>query len=653
MSPRPVYAGRRLASATLLGLAILAATAPLARAKFGPIELVSKSAKEQADLGTEPAISGDGRYVAFAGKLGGREGVFRKDLQTGEVAFVAPGRTNEPMLEPSISADGRYVAFTTTERILPSEDPEPASKDVYVADLETSPPSYELASAADESGQALPGEARAVGRVALSADGRKIVFTDGGQVYVRDLDTKETILISVRREPLTGEPTTEPVPEGGVLEGVVEGAARGAALSADGSTVAWIGRHLPEQVPMLADEEATVRSRESGSNPIENSYFEPLWRRVPTTADPKPPIRRVVGGGDPLAPGCPPGGTLKDPACQGPYPEVFKSREFLRNQFGGYGWGMRVPQLSADGDTVVVVGNPDEDYDLFVVDMAPGLDRDEAVHQLTHWVDPAPESKEVFEEPEFEPYWGPIESAAISPDGEQIAFTTARQFFSPNPPSLITPPPPGPSVFTELYQLNLESKTIERATPGGGQAVSLNGGAGAPSYSTDGRLLAFESAASNLVTGDTNEGEDAFVVASSPPASAESSVVSPRPPALVPEPRWHLSVTAISLPDGTVRLLLGVPGSGAARAKATAALGPRLHSRRVAAGRVHAAAAGTLRLGLSLPHRLRGLAHRKDGLYARVRVSFAGRGGNPLHAELDVRFCVHRKRASHHRRVAG
>src|ERR1700720_416584 len=96
-------------------------------------------------------------------------------------------------------------------------------------------------------------------RVALSADGRKIVFVNGGQVYLRDLDTRTTTLVSVRRNPETGamEPGV-PVPGGAVMEGHQLSLLTGAALSADGTTVAWVGTHLPAQVPLLADEEKTI-----------------------------------------------------------------------------------------------------------------------------------------------------------------------------------------------------------------------------------------------------------------------------------------------------------------------------------------------------------------------------------------------------------
>ena len=51
---------RVLVLVAAISIAALAAWAPLARAEFGPIELVSKSAAEQADEAFNPAISADG-----------------------------------------------------------------------------------------------------------------------------------------------------------------------------------------------------------------------------------------------------------------------------------------------------------------------------------------------------------------------------------------------------------------------------------------------------------------------------------------------------------------------------------------------------------------------------------------------------------------
>jgi hypothetical protein len=652
---------RSILVVVVMAAGAVAFAAPPARAEFGPIQLVSKSNTEQASSAVSPAISADGNFVVFAGKLNGREGLFRKDLTTGALALVVElGGEEIAAAHPSISADGRYISFDTNKQLDREDDTGASSPDVYVADLGTVPPTYELASALDGCDlttsstpcgltYAGPEGSVAAGRVAISESGRRVAFlvkgesniagpgTAGGQVAVRDLDTDRTYVITVRKG------IDEATPGGGA-----DIRSEGAAISGDGSTVAWVGSHLPEQVPMLVDEEATIRALESNPTPEPEAseYHEPLWRRVPTPLEEDPPTRRVVGGGDPLAPGCPAGGSLAVPACQGPFPELAKGR-ILGEKFTlteGAGWGLSVPRLDRDGGVVALVGNPGENGDLFVVSMAAGLSRVLAVRQLTRWVNPLPgenNPQNVFD-PKYASLTGPIEECAISPDGNRIAFTTYRQVFPLAPPTLVSPVPVGPAEVRELYQVDLAGETIERATPGGGGNISLGSrGAEAPSYSDEGRFLAFSSSAYNLVAGDTNGKSDAFVVESPPPAPIEPTRISPRPASLVVQPLWRMTVTASSLPDGRVRLVVGVPGAGVVRANATARLGKHLRRHRVARASRRAPTAGAQTLILHLSHKQRKLAKRQGGLYAQLDISFEGPGGKPLKSGIDARFLVH------------
>lgn len=621
-----------------------------AAAEFGPIQLVSKSAKEQAGFAREPALSADGRYLAFYGELGGHTGIFRKELVSGALTLVVEGAAEAP----SISAEGRYVSFTTTQSLEPVADSTAGSKDVYVADLANSPPTYQLASAVEVEGheQRMSGSSSAAPRVALSADGGEVAFVNEGQVYVRRLAESEPTLISTKRAPITGAMTTEPVSGGGAYQPA------GAALSAEGNVVAWVGEHLPEQVSLLHDEEEAVQKIDATS---EGGYREPLWREVPSgTSDPA--TRRIVGGGDPVAPGCPTGGTLTEAACVGPFPSLTSDHgwEGVAERNVGKGWGINLPQLSADGDTVAVIGSPEEIEDLFVVNMEPGLSRTEAMRQLTRWTDPAPSllrPEQVYEKAEYQVYAAPIRECAISPDGEHVAFTTQRQVFPLSPPTLTTAKPAPLPTVAELYQVNLEGQTIERITPGPGTGVSIVGGvetklgettlgAAAPSYSTDGRILAFASSAYNIVAGDGNGSSDVFTVESKPLAAVQPSTISPPPSSILIQPPWLLTAHAVSRPDGAVRVVASVPGMGTVSAGATSQLGSGATSRRVSTAHRTARAAGVVRLELSLPRHLRNLARRKGGLYASLGIRFSGPGGKPLEQRLSARFRVHGRASS-------
>jgi Tol biopolymer transport system component len=645
---------------------LLAATAALpipgAAASFGPIELVSTSAAEQAGEALTPALAADGRYLAFRGTVGGLRGVFRKDLETGAVEPVAAGSVNEKnapgtdAAAPSISADGRYVSFTTKTPLDEADDAQPSSSDVYVADMGASPPTYELASALDGSSHGLTysgaGGSVASGRVALSADGREVVFvttatsdltsgpggstegepTPAGQVVLRDLETMQTTLVSAERDPESGM-TLLPVTGGAVVEVFSLPLLRGAALSADGTTVAWLGTNLQDQTALLPGESAAIAA-EDGASPF--PYVEPLWRRVADGTG--APTRRIVGG---------------DPSA--PFGDLTSRNTELN---GAEGWlGVAgvdgVPQLSADGRTVALIGNPSNASNVFVADMSPGLSRAEAVRRLTAEIPirPTEPEKTINQEP-YVSFNGHVYDIAISPDGKRIAFATARRQFPLAPPNLIGSPP-ATLGLVELYLIDLEGETLQRVTHGtGGEGeASLaptgtgqgGAGAGSPSFGAGGRLIAFSSTASNLVGGDGNEASDAFTVEDlTTPAPPGGSSISPAPLGRAARPRWRLVLSAFSLPDGDVRLVATVPAAGAVRARVGTVHGSAsASSRRLATTGAKARVGGPVPLTLSLPRRLRRLAHSREGLYATARVSFRGVGGKPLHGELEVRFHAH------------
>jgi Tol biopolymer transport system component len=646
---------RACAGAALLGCVLSLFGAGTAAASFGPIQLVSKSAAEQAAEALSPALSANGRYLAFRGAIGGLKGVFRKDLATGAVTPVAAGSASAadaPGVDasaPSISADGRYVSFDTKSPLDPADDKNEAT-DVYVADMSTSPPTYELASAADESPQGLTYESSggsvASGRVALSADGREVVFvttassdlagasTPAGQVVLRNLAKETTTLVSVERDSATGAMTDLPVPGGAVIERPLLSQLRGAALSADGTTVAWLGANLQSQVPLLAGEAAAI-SAQNNASPF--PYDEPLWRRI---ADgPGAPTRRIVGG-DP------------SPAFAG---LTARNTEFNSAEgWLGVGGIDGVPQLSADGRTVALIGNPTNATNVFVVDMDDGLSRSQAVRQLTREVQirPAEPERTINQEP-FVSLNGYVYDLAISSDGKRIALTTARQQFPLAPPNLVGSPPSSLGLV-ELYLIDLEGETLQRVTHGTGgvgeASLSPVGsgqdgfGAASPSIDAAGGLVAFSSTASNLVAGDGNEAADAFVVEDTEAPSAPGSVaISSPPPPLARRPRWRLTLSAFSLPDGNVRLVASVPAAGALRAQAGAALGSAARRRLLVAARARARRDGPVALTLKLPRRYRRLAHSREGLYATARVAFRGSGGKRLRGRLEVRFHAHRR----------
>jgi hypothetical protein len=683
---------RRSAGVALLVAAIFCAapTTP-ALAGFGPIELQSASPLEQFEEASAPAISADGDYLAFAGRLDGVSGVFRKDLQTGQLQLVAVEAS-----EPSISEEGRYVSFTTSTGLVKAAKP---GDNVYVRDMDRALPGetgegglaapreggacaaaeeanggcpYELASALNDSSEGLTYSsgigAIASGGVSLSSSGREIAFviqgesnltseaggstegihTPGMQVAVRYLGSKSTVLVSAERDPNTGEVTQLPVAEGALTE-------LGAALSGDGSTVAWLGAHIPAQAPTLDGERQKIERDDQTRTP----YDEPLWRRI---ADgPSAPTRRMVGGGDPLAPGCPPEGTLEIPACRGPYPEL--DEEDLRaEQESHTGWlGTLydgIPALSEDGWTAALIGDPDGTSNVYVVNMQEGLDRVQALRQLTREI-PVPYTVNPGDEPQYVATAGNVYQDSISPDGTRIAFTTQREQFPLAPPNFDETPLTQLGV-AELYQIDLADEALVRVTHGLHDGPSLEGdgevtritgsGASSASYSKDDLMLAFADTASNLVWGDLNGASDVFTVNYTPASEAVGSTsVGPAPAAQQPSPQWRLSVVPVTHTNGTATLEVLVPGAGrlaaaatamvtvrtrrshaAERASARRAAGTKLERRAIASTQAVVAVPGLVELPLRVASQYAGALATAAGIYTTVRVTFTGEGGPAL-----------------------
>ncbi len=728
---RPFNAG--VAIATVLLACCLAAVLALARAAptradvFGPIQIISTGrlegfeAEQQAKEAKDSAISGNGRYVAFDGAFGGKTGVFRRDLATGEVQVVAGGDAELP----SISENGQYVSFTTNERLDEENDPN-SSPEVYVRnmDIPADGPceaeweqdgeqcAYTIASAVNGSSRGLeyhyeveegefsaraaPFEEKhygslAAGRSALDAQGNEVVFMTTAwsdvngpeepyvpklEVVVRYLESRRTELVStVYRE---GYETSEPVPvEKEVFLGAAypggdsppefpsRGEYAGASLSADGNAVAWMADAVGQQAPTLAQEN------------LEGEYDEPLWREIGESGN--GPTRRVTGGSDPLNPLCQASGetvlpsteSLADP-CQGPFNTT--GGQGGAGNSGVYAGGQGadfVPQLSADGQAVAFIATAHDiasgeeliaaegATDLYVADMAPGLTRVQALRRLTA-VSGAGAARA-----------GSISDFTISPDGTQVAFTTARTVFELGTLSLASPPE-AEALGQQLYEGDLSNGTLTHVTVGYEGQRTESAGEGnkptaSPDFSQDDSLLAFSSPLDNLVYGDGNDANDAFVVEKlSFHGEPAAQAISAPPPNPTVEPSWQLSLTATADSAGGATLYVDVPGAGSLRA---AARGPiaiaskarsakrRTRARHSARGRSKAAqvpvqtqqlastsiatgGAGFVELPLKLPKSYWKYLEAPQGLLAQITVSFV----EPGHPNLSqtIQLTLHR-----------
>ncbi|HEY4276942.1 MAG TPA: hypothetical protein VGM91_01910 [Conexibacter sp.] len=591
---------RKLATRALLAgaLLVLAGVASLgaassAHAAWSPAQLVSvDSARlEQGDGSTRGVdISADGRWVVFQTQATNffddgdpdppgvirQGGVFRFDRLTGDIQLVADGDQDDEdtgdlvlrgAANPSISDDGRWVVFQTDQRLAPQDDNDNA--DVYVRDMSVplsgdraAGGAFQLVSALDGTDTpptyatrtpslpgANPGTAVWTGQ-AISGDGRYVAFrtdelasslpsggdttpTPAGNVFVRDLQAKRTVLVT-------------PTLDG---SGAAGGALPPVVLSRDGSTVAWVGGNGPEQTKMVRGE-----SRDDGQ-----AYY--LWRRW---NDSGATTRRVTGLADPDDRACAADGAVSGVQsatgpCYGPLADVDSGFRDISSD---------APALSADGWTVAFLSgaaprpavSPDNFLDAYIASMRPGLSRKAATRVITQGT--ASGSNALAN--------GDIESIALSADASRLVVVTSRrQFIDPAPP--LVGDPRSSSGSSELYTLDLGpgGRTRRVLTPGG---QDLNGRVDAnPAISADGSSVAFTSPATNLVFGDANEQDDAFVVSEVPDPQT-----APPPAGLgdddidedVTSTDDSFTVRATAQPNGTVRLRVATPAAGALSAVA-------------------------------------------------------------------------------------
>lgn len=175
----------------------------LASAAIGIVEAAPGDTIAVPPQGAEPAFSGDGKTIAFAsgdstlvtGDTNNAEDVFVKQLQTGAIQRVSVNgrgiQGNRDSDEPAISFDGRFVAFRSRASNLVAGDRN-GKIDLFVHDRQTGitervsfdPDGTET----DTSFSFYP---------AISANGRFVAFSLNGQVLVRDRKAGKMEVVSI------------------------------------------------------------------------------------------------------------------------------------------------------------------------------------------------------------------------------------------------------------------------------------------------------------------------------------------------------------------------------------------------------------------------------------------------------------------------
>ncbi len=171
-----------------------------------------------------PAISGDGRFVAFlsgatnlaAGDTNSKADVYLKDMQTGAVKLVSVAadgvESDSDAMIPAISGDGRFVAFASAASGLAPGDTN-GKVDVFIKDMQTG--ALTLVSTPGSGGAG--NEASGFGSLDISADGRFVAFDSVASnlvpgdengvrdIFMRDMQTGAIALVSTSAAGAQGE----------------------------------------------------------------------------------------------------------------------------------------------------------------------------------------------------------------------------------------------------------------------------------------------------------------------------------------------------------------------------------------------------------------------------------------------------------------
>jgi Tol biopolymer transport system component len=216
--------------------------------------------------GTLPAISGDGRYVAFASYNALAPGdvvdayadVYVKDLLDDSVERVSVNSAGSPANNhcnrPSISADGRFIAFDSPATNLVLGDTNDTS-DVFLHDRLTGTTERISVNSSGAQGNAFSYQST------ISGNGRFISFTSeatnlaagvtspNGEVYVRDrvAGTTEIISVGIAQPPVLASSSHWP------------------AISVDGRYVAFTSNTRYELSDVNGQADVFVRDRVTGT----------------------------------------------------------------------------------------------------------------------------------------------------------------------------------------------------------------------------------------------------------------------------------------------------------------------------------------------------------------------------------------------------
>ncbi|HEV8114283.1 MAG TPA: hypothetical protein VGR31_16040 [Planctomycetota bacterium] len=446
------------------------------------------------DFSQSPVISADGSHVAFLsgatdlvpGDSNGSADVFVRDLQTAStsLASVSSAGIQANWLSfptpGSISADGRFTAFASGATNLVAADTNGAW-DVFLHDLQTGATTRESVQGSGIQGAGasfLPAFSDGARYLAFASGSSNIVPNDlngRGDVFVRDLQTGATTLASVSSSGAQGNQNSDSaqvsadgryvaffsisttlVPGDSNATGdvfvrdLVAGTTEFATLDSSGNQVAWA---MPGTYPWMSADGRYVSFTAVGPFvPADTNGNYDVYVRDRTAAT---TIRASVGASGAEGNGASFGGSI---SADGRY-VVFSS-----------------------ASTNLVPGDTNGIEDVFVRDLVAGT---------TTRVSLSSGGAQAT---------GQCLSPAISADGRYVAFWSEATNLVPGDTN---------GLF-DVFVRDLQTGTTTRESVDS-NGVQANATSYSPSISRGGRFVTFVSEATNLVQGDTNGLMDTFL----------------------------------------------------------------------------------------------------------------------------------------------